>query len=87
MQDDMRHVHAHPDPHNANARSSEKASNIKSLKDQKVNHVHYADPHPQTLTNTIMVVRIRLARFGKRHAPFYNIVVTQARYVPLLEQI
>jgi len=26
-----------------------------------------------------MVVRIRLARFGKRHAPFYNIVVTQAR--------
>ncbi|KAH8588105.1 ribosomal protein S16 domain-containing protein [Bisporella sp. PMI_857] len=26
-----------------------------------------------------MVVRIRLARFGRRHAPFYNIVVTQAR--------
>ncbi|KAH0562789.1 hypothetical protein GP486_002583 [Trichoglossum hirsutum] len=28
-----------------------------------------------------MVVRIRLARFGKRHAPFYNIVVAHARYV------
>ena len=28
-----------------------------------------------------MVLRIRLARFGKRNAPFYNIVVAQARYV------
>ncbi|KAG9244638.1 ribosomal protein S16 domain-containing protein [Calycina marina] len=26
-----------------------------------------------------MVVKIRLARFGRRHAPFYNIVVCQAR--------
>ncbi|PHH90815.1 hypothetical protein CDD83_2569 [Cordyceps sp. RAO-2017] len=26
-----------------------------------------------------MVVRIRLARFGRRNAPFYNIVVAQAR--------
>ncbi|KAF1988866.1 ribosomal protein S16 [Aulographum hederae CBS 113979] len=26
-----------------------------------------------------MVVRIRLARFGRKHAPFYNIVVAQAR--------
>ena len=26
-----------------------------------------------------MVVKIRLARFGKRHAPFYNIVVAQER--------
>ncbi|KAI5796292.1 ribosomal protein S16 domain-containing protein, partial [Peziza echinospora] len=26
-----------------------------------------------------MVVRLRLARFGKRHAPVYNIVVAQAR--------
>ncbi|KAF2279611.1 ribosomal protein S16 [Westerdykella ornata] len=26
-----------------------------------------------------MVVRIRLARFGKKHAPFYNIVVAHAR--------
>ncbi|KAF2175760.1 ribosomal protein S16 [Zopfia rhizophila CBS 207.26] len=26
-----------------------------------------------------MVLRIRLARFGKRHAPFYNIVVAHAR--------
>ncbi|KAF2758339.1 ribosomal protein S16 [Pseudovirgaria hyperparasitica] len=26
-----------------------------------------------------MVLRIRLARFGKRHAPFYNIVLAQAR--------
>ena len=27
-----------------------------------------------------MVLRIRLARFGKKHAPFYNIVVAHARY-------
>ena len=27
-----------------------------------------------------MVVKIRLARFGKTNAPFYNIVVAQARY-------
>ncbi|OCK89507.1 ribosomal protein S16 [Cenococcum geophilum 1.58] len=26
-----------------------------------------------------MVLKIRLARFGKRHAPFYNIVVSHAR--------
>ncbi|KAI9783307.1 MAG: 37S ribosomal protein S16, mitochondrial [Peltula sp. TS41687] len=26
-----------------------------------------------------MVVKIRLARFGKRNSPFYNIVVAQAR--------
>lgn len=31
---------------------------------------------------TVMVVKIRLARFGRRHAPFYNIVVAQARYYP-----
>jgi hypothetical protein len=29
-----------------------------------------------------MVVKIRLARFGRRKAPFYNIVVAQARFVP-----
>lgn len=28
-----------------------------------------------------MVVKIRLARFGKRNLPFYNIVVAHARYV------
>jgi small subunit ribosomal protein S16 len=28
-----------------------------------------------------MVVRIRLARFGKKRQPFYNIVVSNARYV------
>ncbi|KAL8963839.1 MAG: hypothetical protein Q9183_004913, partial [Haloplaca sp. 2 TL-2023] len=26
-----------------------------------------------------MVLKIRLARFGRRNAPFYNIVVAQAR--------
>ena len=31
-----------------------------------------------------MVVKIRLARFGRRRAPFYNIVVAQARFVLLL---
>ena len=29
-----------------------------------------------------MVVKIRLARFGRRNSPFYNIVVAQARYAP-----
>lgn len=29
--------------------------------------------------NAIMVLKIRLARFGKRHSPFYNIVVAHAR--------
>jgi len=32
-------------------------------------------------TPHIMVVKIRLARFGRRKAPFYNIVVAQARFV------
>jgi hypothetical protein len=31
-----------------------------------------------------MVVKIRLSRFGKRHQPIYNIVVSQARYGPFL---
>lgn len=30
-----------------------------------------------------MVVKIRLARFGRRRAPFYNIVVAQARFALL----
>jgi hypothetical protein len=34
---------------------------------------------PKTKQN--MVVKIRLSRFGKRHQPIYNIVVSQARYV------
>lgn len=29
-----------------------------------------------------MVVKIRLARFGRRNSPFYNIVVAHARYAP-----
>ena len=32
------------------------------------------------MINSAMVLKIRLARFGKRNAPFYNIVVAQARY-------
>jgi small subunit ribosomal protein S16 len=31
-----------------------------------------------------MVLRMRLARFGRRNAPFYNIVVSHARYAPIL---
>ena len=27
-----------------------------------------------------MVLKIRLARFGRRNAPFYNIVIAHARY-------
>lgn len=41
------------------------------------------DNHPAVLGQIIhltMVVKIRLARFGRRKAPFYNIVVAQARY-------
>jgi hypothetical protein len=34
-----------------------------------------------TITTDKMVVRIRLARFGNKHNPFFNIVVSQARYV------
>jgi small subunit ribosomal protein S16 len=34
-----------------------------------------------------MVLKIRLARFGRRKAPFYNIVVAQARFVKLLMRI
>ena len=30
-----------------------------------------------------MVVKIRLARFGRTNTPFYNIVVSHARYAPL----
>jgi small subunit ribosomal protein S16 len=30
-----------------------------------------------------MVLRIRLARFGKKHSPFYNIVVAHARYASI----
>lgn len=32
-----------------------------------------------TTHQTIMVLKIRLSRFGPRHKPFYNIVVAQAR--------
>ncbi|CAO1596790.1 37S ribosomal protein S16, mitochondrial [Xanthoria calcicola] len=35
-------------------------------------------PRPGLFQNP-MVLKIRLARFGKRNAPFYNIVVAQAR--------
>lgn len=30
-----------------------------------------------------MVVKIRLARFGRRNSPFYNIVIAHARYAQL----
>ncbi|KAL8655985.1 MAG: hypothetical protein Q9226_002823 [Calogaya cf. arnoldii] len=37
-------------------------------------------PHPNHYPfNHLMVLKIRLARFGKRNRPFYNIVVAQAR--------
>lgn len=34
---------------------------------------------PHCNTRLAMVLRIRLSRFGKKHAPFYNIVLTHAR--------
>ena len=36
---------------------------------------------PTELIQLKMVVRIRLSRFGNKHQPFYNIIVSQARYV------
>lgn len=42
-------------------------------------HAHSRLLHPSL---PIMVVKIRLSRFGKRHQPLYNIVVAQARYAP-----
>jgi hypothetical protein len=36
---------------------------------------------PHIPTQRKMVLRIRLARFGKKHSPFYNIVLTHARYI------
>lgn len=30
-------------------------------------------------SHTVMTIKIRLARFGRRNAPFYNIVVAHAR--------
>ena len=41
--------------------------------------LHIEQPKTDRINAFIMVVRIRLARFGKRNAPFYNIVVAQAR--------
>lgn len=40
-------------------------------------HHHHAH-HNHTTT---MVLKIRLARFGRTNAPFYNIVVAHARYL------
>lgn len=41
---------------------------------------HIATYNDQTtLAQSAMVLRIRLSRFGKKHAPFYNIVLTHAR--------
>lgn len=41
---------------------------------------HRPSALPQELTtHHTMVLRIRLSRFGKKHAPFYNIVLTHAR--------
>ena len=38
----------------------------------------YELAHPVSIA--AMVVKIRLARFGRRNSPFYNIVVAHARY-------
>lgn len=41
---------------------------------------HHASLLPTGAHHTAtMVLRIRLSRFGKKHAPFYNIVLTHAR--------
>jgi hypothetical protein len=46
----------------------------------KVHELHPSGALTQH-NNDTMVVKIRLARFGRRKAPFYNIVVAQARSV------
>lgn len=46
--------------------------------------ISYRQTHlPFLLQTHGMVVKIRLARFGKRNAPFYNIVVARDRYLRL----
>lgn len=43
----------------------------------------FAQPHqPET-----MVIKIRLARFGRRNLPFYNIVVAHARYANTIPRL
>ena len=54
----------------------------------QIGNIHPPRPNiwqypPLTQHSQLMVVRIRLARFGRRHAPVYNIVVAQARYLLL----
>ena len=59
-------------------------SGAESRGSQKSSLLHSPAPaSTSTQTSHIMVVKIRLARFGRRRAPFYNIVVAQARFVLL----
>jgi len=64
-----------------------------------IDHPHTLRPPPTSLSTSTtsafslthiyihnlvkMVVRIRLARFGRKRQPFYNIVVSQAKYVQI----
>lgn len=49
---------------------------------QNISHAHHPKSSiasPYRTAHETMVLRIRLSRFGKKHAPFYNIVLTHAR--------
>lgn len=51
------------------------AANLQSI-EARTHHHHAHHNH-----TTTMVLKIRLARFGRTNAPFYNIVVAHARYL------
>lgn len=76
------------DPSRSGERSgAERARETKKVTTLELQH-EYLDEQDSTAQQlptrkipSAMVVKIRLARFGRSKAPFYNIVVAQARYV------
>jgi hypothetical protein len=64
---------AHPSPGKFSARATKSYTSILPPPPHRANSTAPS-------RTTAMVLRIRLARFGKKHAPFYNIVVAHARY-------
>ncbi len=53
---------------------------IRRISWSEIHQSLYCTVLPEIFANK-MVVKIRLARFGRRKAPFYNIVVSHARFV------
>lgn len=69
-----------PAPGNSRAKTQFSALSNSAMEAHLPNTLPHLSPSP---AQPAMVLKIRLARFGKRNAPFYNIVVAQARYVTL----